>query len=251
MTPVLVLNLDRSADRRDFMRSQFARLGVEAEFVLAVDGGARAWPPGLSAAEWGCLESHRSVWSRVANSESSVILEDDVRLDASFPQLVSLLGNAIRDRDLLLLGHHSARRTQREGALVCRRSHALGRWTVARVAEFAMGAYAYLLTPVAARLLLAFSDARVHPADWFTGYAEAAGVRVFAVSPPAIVTDTSFSSTIRSESLTTDPKKSEEGGRSAWSAFGRLALEIRRLGFFPGSYVFHPASPFRPGADRA
>lgn len=94
MIPVYVINLRRSADRREWMEQELARADVVAEFVGAVDGrrfaercsGKLGHVGRLSRAEAALVLSHRKIWRKLLASEDSyaAILEDDVHLGANF-----------------------------------------------------------------------------------------------------------------------------------------------------------------------
>jgi len=89
----LLINLDRSPDRLEWMRSEFARLGLDFERVSGVDAEeasraaaqfARPRPDGHAWAmgEIGCFLSHRKCWEIAAGSREShiAIFEDDINL---------------------------------------------------------------------------------------------------------------------------------------------------------------------------
>jgi GR25 family glycosyltransferase involved in LPS biosynthesis len=192
--PTFVINLKRSRDRREAMTTQCAAVGIQPSFVEAHDGAAAGGPVTntLSETELGCLMSHRAIWQRIVDDDipAACVLEDDCRLDRN---IVSLLQAIDRERhrwDLVLLGHHSSRYGSDAGAATCYRGISLSqRYRLAQVAEFAMGAYAYVLTLAGARQLLALADPPRMPADWVTGYAPVAGARLFAVTPPCVWPD--------------------------------------------------------------
>ena len=91
------------------MEAQLARLGLEAEFVEAVDGlelsdatiKANCNDQGfdytdkrrLSPTEMGCAWSHRNVYKRLINSEEeyALVLEDDAVLTPEIVQFLELI----------------------------------------------------------------------------------------------------------------------------------------------------------------
>jgi glycosyl transferase family 25 len=250
--PAFVINLKRSADRRRVMEDQFTRLGMSPTFIEAVDGSASVTPPGpLAAGELGCLLSHCAAWERMVRESipAAAIFEDDCRLDARLPDLLDTIDEHRRQWDLVLLGHHSRRHGPDAGSATCYRGIALdGRYRLSRVAEFAMGAYAYVLSLDGASKLLAYAHPLRMPADWVTGYAPAAGARLWAVTPPCAWPDPQLAArttmTDRRAGTVTHP-----GGRAPGvvlrmrSTAGLALLYARRLGFQPGSYVKHVRRP--------
>lgn len=100
---LLCINLERSPERRADIAAQADALGLELEFVPAVDGRAMApddqelrrydaawrrwtWRSGLSAPEIACVLSHRRAVSRFLASDHrfAVVLEDDAVLAEDF-----------------------------------------------------------------------------------------------------------------------------------------------------------------------
>lgn len=96
MIPLHIISLERSKDRRAFMRQQLGGLGVSFRFFNAVDGSSmntetlvRAAPKGgidyrglLKPEEVGCALSHLAVIREIAGGqhEYAAIIEDDVVL---------------------------------------------------------------------------------------------------------------------------------------------------------------------------
>src|SRR5262245_59843891 len=175
------------------MQAQLAAQALEAVFCDALDGRALTAAErvtGLTPPEQGCLLSHMAVWRRIASARASLslVFEDDCEL---LPTYEPALECGVLPREgaaIVMLGHHSARHPPDRGAEVCVFGRTLAPGVrLARLAEFPMGAYAYLLTPEAAQRLLRHAEPLRMPADWVTGYAPSAGVRAFAVSPPCAV----------------------------------------------------------------
>lgn len=91
---IYIINLDRSADRMDFMRKQCEALSLDFERVPAVDGqtidSATLERHGLMPGATACFMSHRLAWQRLVSShhERALILEDDAELLPSLTELV-------------------------------------------------------------------------------------------------------------------------------------------------------------------
>lgn len=225
------------------MAGQAERLGLVVEFVDSVDAedlrrSGREPPSGLSFGEWGCLRTHSLIWRRLSESDRpAVVLEDDVELLPSFPDIVAAAMDRLPKDALLLLGHHSTFRTPREGARLCFRKTPLAPGHhMARVAEFTMGAYALVISPGAARRLASFAEPERMPADWVTGYSPRAGVALLAVTPPCAVP----SLLAQASTIPDRPEVAEEGhfSRKAPRALSEAWLFIRRLGIATSAYTF-------------
>ncbi|MBN7778899.1 glycosyltransferase family 25 protein [Nitratireductor aquimarinus] len=84
-----LINLDRSPERLEFMRSQLAALDVRFQRIAAVDGrslNADAYPTSrIRPSELGCYLSHMTAWRMLCEGtdEFAMVLEDDVRLSTS------------------------------------------------------------------------------------------------------------------------------------------------------------------------
>jgi glycosyl transferase family 25 len=100
-TKIFILNLDRSTQRRKIMLDRLATLGLEAEFLSAVDGrGLTAadlpagTEPGLTPGEKGCYLSHVNSWKTIIQRQLSyaIVLEDDVIIS---PNLMSVVEEVI------------------------------------------------------------------------------------------------------------------------------------------------------------
>lgn len=94
---IFILNLDRATQRRNTMLDRLATLGLDAEFISAVDGrelNATDLPHGteplLSPGEIGCYLSHVNFWRTVIRRKLpyAVVLEDDVILKPDFIHVI-------------------------------------------------------------------------------------------------------------------------------------------------------------------
>ncbi len=169
--------------------------------------------------------------------DDAVVLEDDVDLLPSFGSVLRALAAEPRF-EMVLLGHHSARHGPYVGAETCLyRRIVHGEHRVARVCEFAMGAYAYFVTTGAAAQLARYAEPMRMPADWVTGYAPSSGVRQHAITPPCVVPARRFCEA--SEIGSRDGGSATAaavGNRTTRRLGGRAFLALRKLGFFPGLY---------------
>nr|XP_047911812.1 inactive glycosyltransferase 25 family member 3 isoform X2 [Anser cygnoides] len=126
---IFLINLVRRPDRRQRMLASLRELEIAARVVDAVDGstlnssdikvlGVDMLPEyydpfsgrTLTKGEVGCFLSHYSIWKEIVSRglERSVVFEDDVRFEASFParlrRLMEELEGAQQDWDLIYLG---------------------------------------------------------------------------------------------------------------------------------------------------
>ncbi len=106
--PVFVINLERASARREHMAKLVAELGLDVEFVAAVDGAAltdadraphdraRArvvYGAELTDPEMGCYLSHYRLWERMVREDMdcALILEDDIDASANLSEIVRQL----------------------------------------------------------------------------------------------------------------------------------------------------------------
>ncbi|KAI6075949.1 putative inactive glycosyltransferase 25 family member 3 isoform X1 [Aix galericulata] len=126
---IFLINLVRRPDRRQRMLASLRELEIAARVVDAVDGstlnssdikvlGVDMLPEyydpfsgrTLTKGEVGCFLSHYSIWKEIVSRglERSVVFEDDVRFEVSFParlrRLMEELEGAQQDWDLIYLG---------------------------------------------------------------------------------------------------------------------------------------------------
>ncbi len=254
--PVFVINLPHSVERRQRCARALDALGLSYELVTAIDGHDLGDLPllttyqphlrrALTRGEVGCLESHLAVLSRIVreNLPIACVCEDDAQLNDDCAEVfraleTSAAGARRMHWDVLLLGHHSARRTPGEGAATCLWSSPLtGRRRVARVAEFAMGAYAYMVTRRGAERLLASARPLRMPMDWVTGYAPAAGARLAAVTPPCVTPDHAIAGGSTIGDRPAGPVPAVSLGERLRSMAGRGLLGARQLGLWTDSYA--------------
>ncbi|MDP2621463.1 MAG: glycosyltransferase family 25 protein [Hyphomicrobiales bacterium] len=189
---VFVINLERSADRRQAMSARLTNLGIEHTFFRAVDGAcgehltAGRFRPGLAAryggflspGEAACFASHARLWAECeALGEPITVLEDDVDLDDRFPEAlrkaeVAIAGGAIFVRLCGLI--------QRPHVDV---SDAGDGYRIVRYLKGPSGSQAYALTPEAGRRFAAEAQEWAEPVDDFVDRFWLHGVPSMAVLP--------------------------------------------------------------------
>jgi glycosyl transferase family 25 len=161
-TEILVINLDRSADRLLFQQHQMTRLGLKFSRLKAVDGNeisdetfrrlAFRWQRPLSRTEVACLLSHAKAWQRALDlGQSVLVLEDDAVLSERLPAFLSDLTAYPQDFGIVHLG------VRPTGKYVSKSPVAFlpeSKTELFDLYENQGGSYAYLLHPSAAGILL-------------------------------------------------------------------------------------------------
>jgi glycosyl transferase family 25 len=195
----------------------------------------------LSRGEVGCLHSHlMALGSVVANQlPLACIVEDDVEYGEDFGRVLQAIGAKRQQSwDIVLLGHHSARHAPAQGAEIAFARKALTRERqIGRVVEFAMGAYAYVVTTRGAAILTEFADPLRMPMDWVTGYSPAGDARLYAVTPPCATPVGSGADVTTIEGRAAGPPRDASPIDHARAIGGKLWLLARKAGLWPDSYV--------------
>ena len=108
LTDIFWINLDSRPDRRRFMETQFAGLGLAAERIAAVtpetlDAQARARGPRLAASELCVTTSHAVAWGRLLERglTHALVLEDDACLSRTLPSFLAEADALMTELDLV------------------------------------------------------------------------------------------------------------------------------------------------------
>jgi glycosyl transferase, family 25 len=174
ITPIRVINLDRSVDRRQAFMQMASNTKLDWEFFSAYTSlteplqyddriATRRCGRPLSPSEMGAYASHFKIWEWLANSnyEQTIIFEDDVIVDWAFIQLLSV--HTFNDYGIHLLRLHTlypAHWKMVKYRLFSPNSH------LVRIVGNVLGAVAYLLTRAAARVLVSNYSMVSAPLDW-------------------------------------------------------------------------------------
>lgn len=200
---IFIVNLAKDALRRDAILQQCSRMGLEAEIISAVDGrlfsadeiSALTHPryaAGMTPGEIGCSLSHHSIYRKIVaeNIDCALILEDDVALTASLPDVLAWYrGRQNRQPEVVLLSE--ADKYVRKPCDVINSCH-----QVVKVTE-AVFTHAYILNKAAAEKLSAFLYPIWLEADRWTLLREYGLVNLKAVIPPVgLHSELSHTSTI-------------------------------------------------------
>ncbi len=207
-----VINLKRSAERREHTKRELERLSVPFEFIDAVDGtklsqeeiarvSTGIWRCGnrtreLFKEEIGCALSHISILKKIVEEkiEITCILEDDNIYDPEFPQIIERLCSADFEWDLFFLGHlHIDRETRSKN----KRDIIPGKYRAGEPIEIPLGSYAYLIKYEAAKRILDIIFPIRMPHDYYGGNAPALGIKTYVLSPPCVKNANKFDSLIQ------------------------------------------------------
>jgi glycosyl transferase family 25 len=174
MLRIFVINLERSADRRETMRTQLDAMGLDYEFFPAVDGGAgehlkfanysdrlclEAWRRPLVPGEVGAFASHYLLWQRCKErGEPIIVMEDDIEVSPRFADASRLLPS------LASLGYVRLAGTSVRG-LRAMRVDLPADWKLVRFLTGPAGTLCYALFPQGASGFLAGAGKWTLPVD--------------------------------------------------------------------------------------
>ena len=163
MYKTFCINLDRQPEK--WQRLQQSVTWPVERFSAVDEKVTPDRPSHMTAFMYGCLQSHKSLWCKVARgSETCLILEDDCEFSGSFVQDLSKLMSTIpSDFDLAVIGH-SGNDVDGDTLLAAGCYPVMRRRTPRRVnAEWNVpgiwiGSHCYLLTPAGAQKLCRNTD---------------------------------------------------------------------------------------------
>lgn len=189
---IFVINLARSADRREFIREQLVALGVHHEFFEASDARCTEFAKHnrydealalkrtgqtMAPGECGCFASHHRLWQQcVASNRPLVVMEDDVVIS---PRLTESLQEAAK--------HIQSRRFIRLcGLWDCRHDTVMplpGAQRLVRYRKGPVGTQCYAISPDGAKALLRHADRWVEPVDRYIDRFWLHGLQSYAIHP--------------------------------------------------------------------
>lgn len=114
---IFVINLERSVKRRIAISKQLNNMSLKFEIFNAVDGDSLSdqivrelcatslIEDSINKGQVACALSHIQVYKKMISDgiDVAVVLEDDVVLSASFPQVISEIGKIIKKDEVILL----------------------------------------------------------------------------------------------------------------------------------------------------
>ncbi len=212
--PIFVINLERDTERRRHMAGLLERLGLAAEFVPAVDGrrltpseraaydrarALRIYGVEMMDTEIACCLSHHHVYRRMLRDgiETALIMEDDVRVDATFPQILQDLLNS-RFTDWLVV-RLDTKRTQLQNPPSAKYSgtsvaELSGGRALYRLRTHVLGTGAYLIRREGAARMLAYGERVFMPIDQTMDRFWENGILPYVVRPFPVLQSEDFGS---------------------------------------------------------
>ena len=227
--PIFVINLKRSPERKASISKQLDALGLEYQYIEAVDGlqytphqvvekyGEQVFYTNtynrqrMTLGSLGCLLSHIKFYELMIenNIPAACVLEDDAELSPRLPEILSSKTLQEVPWGTLLLGHYSMyRKSFNKGAeAVYWKKKVCPGYYIARTAEFPFTTLGYLVKLSTAKKLRELAHPIRMPADWVTGNTELVGNTLRVITPPCIVTNREYrkKSTVRDNTDITVP----------------------------------------------
>ncbi len=204
-TAAYIIHLKRSVARAENVAELKSRCPVPTYVHDATDGSALdqadiskcyreaihvpKYPFSLRSSEIGLFVSHRSCWERLVSDDvdAALILEDDVRLEENFDELLSFVTKHILD-----LGYVKFRVGPVRGkARIVKSDVGTGGKEIVEPLVVPFGTYAQLVSRIAAEKLLESTVRFDRPIDTFLQLRHVSGQRVYSVNPSGVVENSS------------------------------------------------------------
>lgn len=201
---IFVINLKRSTTRKTLMENQLAPLGVEYEFLEAIDGEnlEQKWITqattsnlykqinGLygfySSNEIACYASHYTAWQKcIELNQPIIILEDDIIITDKFKSSLNLIEKFTRKLDyirLMVLEKHQPKKIILENL-----------WLYTHCPS---GTQGYAITPAGAQKFINHSKKFYSPVDMYMDKWYVHGLRAYCINPEVIAENNSCNSDI-------------------------------------------------------
>ncbi|WP_309383345.1 glycosyltransferase family 25 protein [Cerasicoccus frondis] len=193
---VVVINLERAADRRKMMAEHLDAMGIEHRFQAAVDGKlltpeqkklyarSKAYlhlNRDLHPNELGCSLSHVEAWRLAAELDGPlIVLEDDIEVHDDFCSMIEARADWLpADWDVVNFGHDIAKPVNLKPI-----AHEHG--PAKSLCEFegvVARTGAYMVSPTAARKLLECALPVSRPADDILGDQAYNGLKIYGIVP--------------------------------------------------------------------
>jgi len=201
--PVFVINLERSAHRRDYILNHLRGYGIDARIFPAIDGKTldvqelmrqgiyddalahRKFSRSLSCAEIACALSHLGVYRQIVADDMpmALVLEDDAMFAPGITNRIrGALSEAPADWQILQFFHDCEECEPITPNLVRFPSNS----------RMPVGAAGYLIRKAAAEKMLNVGLPVCYPADSLIGRSHRWGLVMYGFWPPAIVQNSVF-----------------------------------------------------------
>ncbi len=221
-TPVFIINLPQSTDRKVFMRAQCENVGISPIFIDAVYGkdlsksdiekncdqitAKKLFGRELLLGEIGCALSHKKIYQKIVdeNIPHAVILEDDAVVESDLKRVVSLVIEKDINYDVVLLGHNRGFKNEEVidsvdslwGRYSLNKNYRLG-----MLVKGGLGTYGYMISQKGAKQILEFLEYNdlYLPIDKITSNTDI--VKVYGLLPVVITVANQFNSLIENTSF--------------------------------------------------
>ncbi|MBN2224365.1 MAG: glycosyltransferase family 25 protein [Deltaproteobacteria bacterium] len=228
--PIFVINLDRDPERLDYMRREFARVGLSFERLPGIYGtdlplalqsyfcdseGTVISP--LRVGEIGCYASHLTAWNYIVDRDltsGALVCEDDIKLPDAMPRLLErLIAQAPPGWDIIRLSSYT-KKSISPVARLC------GGYRLVRYWKISVLAGAYLISRSGAEKMLR-PGLRTNPIDVDISRPWLFGIDSYGVVPTPISQNT--------EQSTIDTMEDRQHARRNRTRLRRLRDKTRSL----------------------
>lgn len=215
--PVYIINLRRSTVRREHIRELMNDLGVVYEIIEGIDGDELSddyirnnsdialWKDGsrtrfMRRGEIGCLLSHLKIYKKILEEGTGVacILEDDIVTGEGFTEFLRPESLNLPEWELLYLGHHTEHSGKEAWSSGKKRINFYNYKTGIPV-ELPGGSYGYLIKREAVSKILQHAFPLRMSVDHYIGNAPALGIKTILLSPPCVLHNYTFVTTMTHE----------------------------------------------------
>lgn len=228
-TPIFVINLEKSHERREFICEQFKPFPeIKYQFFQAINGKENPDYPlfkryneqerfkrkgnTMNLSQLGCWASHYHLWEKcVELNQGIIILEDDAILHSHFSQVYNFINSAENTFNFFWLSPPAPRVRGQKGKTIL--SIPNSNCKVERFYKGWANATGYFITPQAAKTLLNFTKEWVYDVDITMDRYWEHKIDFLAVTPACLEPDLSKESNI--------PVNKGKGNRT-------LSIKIRR-----------------------
>ncbi len=227
---VYVISLSNSKDRRERIKKQLDKLGIEFDFFEAANGNERNFlyseraNPNLTVRRKGyalkpgeiaCFSSHYTLWEKCCElGEPILILEDNVDIKPEITEVIEILADESNHYNYIKLAATFPSKFNTIKTLTPNLS--LGQYI-----KKSCGTTAYVLSPKAAKYFIENADQFIEPVDDYLEKPWRHGIKTYSVYP-SLFERAEISSTINSNSTRRKEKKST-------SLLSKLIIELYRI----------------------
>ncbi len=188
---IIVISLVSSEKRRESAQRQLNELGLEFEFLDAIDGRISDHPllnrydekkflihygRPANRGELGCYASHYLAWQRSLElKEPVLVLEDDFQLTDKFTQALKTCEDLICQQ-----GYIRLQETRKSKATLEKK---IGEFSLVKYTKAPQGGLCYALTPEVAQAFITHSQSFIYPLDVFVRHFWIHKIPLFGLTP--------------------------------------------------------------------